>query len=586
MRAAPRVWPIGAAVLAALAVAVAVDRRAPWPTADVSRGGEDAFASGLYPRELPPGGRPLRWTTAHARLRFRHLPEGPARLSVRVRGHRGPVRVAVDGVEIGILPPGGGGDWPIAAGRSVAVDLVTEPFVAAGGRRLGAQLEAVTLEHARGGLPALGLLLAFVAPAAVMAAAAVWAGLPALAALALSLAVTCFQAALLWPRGLVRSEYALVLAVSLALGAAAAAVFARASERWREGSGRWAFLAVTAAVLVQGVLVTSPVMVVSDAVFHANNLGRVAGGDWLLTSVTQHARPVRFPYGVSFYGLLVPLAHAGLDGVTLVRSGAALSAVAASAALFRLVLPAGAPLAALAVVIWQLLPGTVDVFSYGNLTNVFGQAVTVLFVAWWLDGRRWWVGAALVAVAALAHLSCAIVLGVLGLLLILFDRDAAGRRHRMVAVAVGLGLAGVYYLSFLPMMWGQLPVIGGAAGQNGGPWSAAVRQAWSAVGQWGWPALVLGILGVGWMPPGRLGAALRAWWACALALAALAVVSPVEVRYWYATAPALAVAAAVAVGRLWTAGLPARLAAAVALLFQATLAGVNGAAALLARYRP
>ena len=63
---------------------------------------------------------------------------------------------------------------------------------------------------------------------------------------------------------------------------------------------------MTAAWLVQGVLATSPVMVVSDVVFHANKLARVAGGDFFPTSVTQHAPPFRFPYGVSFYALLAP----------------------------------------------------------------------------------------------------------------------------------------------------------------------------------------------------------------------------------------------------------------------------------------
>ncbi len=585
MRGARRFWPVVAAPLAALATAVAVDRRAPWPSADVSRGGEDAFASGLHQRELPPGGRPLRWTTGHARLRFRHLPAAAARLSVRLRGQRAPVRVAVNGVVVGVLPPGTSeGSWPLTAARSQTVDLLAEPFIAGDGRRLGALLEVVTLEHARRGLPAPGLLLIFALPAAMVVVTALAAGLPAVAALAVSTGATAAQAALLGPRGVVRSDYAVGLAVSLGLGAVAAAVLARVSERGSQGSGRWAFVAGIFALLVQGLLATSPVMVVSDAVFHANNLARVAGGEWFLTSVTQHARPFRFPYGVSFYGVLVPFWHAGLDGVMLVRCGAAASGLGASMALFRLALPAGAPAAALAVVAWQLLPGTLDIFSYGNLSNVFGQAATVAFVGWWSTGRRWWAGASLLAVAALAHFSCAVVLGVLCPLLVLIDRRPAGRTLRLVAVAAGLGLAAAYYLSFLPLVIAQLALLGPAA--VGGFWRALVRQGSSALAQWGWPAMALAALALPPREPSRLGDALRAWWISALLLGVLALLSPVEVRYLYAVSPALALAAATAICRLWLAGLPGRLLAAGVVLMQAVLASRAWVEALLGRYRP
>ena len=146
-------------------------------------------------------------------------------------------------------------------------------------------------------------------------------------------------------------------------------------------------------MLVQVVVGASPLMIVSDAVFHANNLARVAEGNVFLTSMTQHATPFRFPYGVSFYALLTPLYRAGLDPVGLVRWGAALAGVAAAGGLFAALVPRGPRLAAAAVGVLQLLPGTVDVLSFGNLSNAFAQAVTVLFFAWWVSGRAargWW----------------------------------------------------------------------------------------------------------------------------------------------------------------------------------------------------
>ena len=160
-------------------------------------------------------------------------------------------------------------------------------------------------------------------------------------------------------------------------------------ERRRSGAGAWALIAMTAAWLVQGLLATSPVMIVSDAVFHANTLARVAGGDFFPTSVTQHATPFRFPYGVSFYAVLAPLFRAGIDGVALVRVGAAVAGVLASAALFLVLLRAyGAAAAGLAVVLLQTLPATFDVaYSYGNLSNAFGQSATVGFFAWWAGTR-------------------------------------------------------------------------------------------------------------------------------------------------------------------------------------------------------
>lgn len=59
-----------------IVVAFAYVAVAPAPSADVRRGSEEAFASGLHRRELPPGHPPQRWTTAQAEFRFARLPPG------------------------------------------------------------------------------------------------------------------------------------------------------------------------------------------------------------------------------------------------------------------------------------------------------------------------------------------------------------------------------------------------------------------------------------------------------------------------------------------------------------------------------
>jgi len=318
-----------------------------------------------------------------------------------------------------------------------------------------------------------------------------------------------------------------------------------------------------AAVLVQGVAALSPVMVVSDAVFHANVLARVAAGDLHPTSVTQHAVPFRFPYGVSFHALLVPFTRLGADPVWLVRAGAAAAGLLASGALFALLAGRSGPaVAAGAVVILQLLPMGFDVaYSYGNLSNAFGQAVTVLFFAWWCGGA--WggaaVGAILFALAATAHFSSLVVIGALSLGLVWAER-ARVSRARVMALAAGVALALAYYAKFVPLVVEQIPrlVEGGGQGRGSslGAWDAARHQVLGAVSGFGLPALVLAAFG--WprthaaidgphpAPPeaiafeGRLNAAFLA----VLLLAVPAVLSPLEVRYLYGLTALVAVLAA------------------------------------------
>lgn len=571
--------PALAAALAAAALAALVNRAAPAPSADVARGSEDAFAAGLHRREIPPRGRPQRWTTGSARVAFRFLTPDAAAVDVAVRGQRSPVAVAVDGLVVGLLAPGETArSFAVPAGRAVReVELRTVPFEA-GGRRLGTLLERVTVRQAPRPWPPWGLVLVLAVPAACAAAGAVLAGWAAWPASAAGLGTAAFAAGLLWPAGVARSPYAATLGGLLAAIALGATAFALAAERRSTGAGRWAFVALGAAATVQLVLGASPLMVVSDAVFHANNLGRVAAGDFFPTSVTQHARPFRFPYGVSFYALLVPLFRAGIDAVALVRWGAALAGLAASAALFALLVPRGPAFAALAVVILQLLPGTFDVLSFGNLSNAFAQAVTVLFFAWWAGRARgtWATGALLFALAATAHLSAFVVLAALAAALAWFRRASLARdRTRLGALAGGLAAAGAYYASFVPLVASQVGRLGEGGGAGGeGVLAALVRQAASVLAQWGVPAVLLALWGR--PDPDDLGRDLVAFWAAGGLLALTALVSPLDVRYLYALTAALAVAAATGAMRLYAAG-GARRALAAAL---GAALGAHGALAL------
>ncbi|HET9314819.1 MAG TPA: hypothetical protein VFQ51_04480, partial [Vicinamibacteria bacterium] len=77
-----RLLALGAAAFFGTAAAVVVARTAPSPAADVSRGSEDAFVRGLHAREIPPRGKPQRWTRERTVVSFRHLPPGPAVVEV------------------------------------------------------------------------------------------------------------------------------------------------------------------------------------------------------------------------------------------------------------------------------------------------------------------------------------------------------------------------------------------------------------------------------------------------------------------------------------------------------------------------
>jgi hypothetical protein len=404
-----------------------------------------------------------------------------------------------------------------------------------------------------------------------------------------AVAVTGLEAAALWPFGLVRSPYALELAGGLAGGLAAAAGFAWMVSRRRSEARAWAFAAAMAAVAVQGLAATHPLLVVSDAVFHAHNLEAVSRGELFLTSLTPHVRPFRFPYGVSFYVLLVPLLRLGFDPVALVQGGASLAGVAASAVLFAFLAPSGPARAGLAVVLLQLLPVTFALFSFGNLSNVFGQAVTVAFVAWWSGRGRGGpaLGGLLLAAACLAHLSALIViLTLLAALAIGRARTLAREPARLLALGIGLGAAGLYYQHFWGLVAEQLPRLAEGGGREGAPGilQAAWLQARAAVQQWGAPAILLGVAGRPRPSRGALDRDLAAYWCAGGILLAAAVVSPLEVRYLYALTVPLAVAAAGGAIRLGGRPVTA-LVAGVLVLAQVALAGWTVAEALLYRYR-
>jgi len=599
MRSRKDMAAIAAVVLLSVVAAVVLTRLGPAPTADVARGSEEAFGRGLHRRELPPGIGPQRWTTARAAFTFRDLPRTSATLVVEIRDARAPVTVAADGVILGRLESGvRAASFPLAdtGRRGREVELWSEPFRAGDGRLLGALLGRVAIVPAeRDSWPPPAILLELILPALLAFAVARFAGLRSEWAALTALVTLAFATSALWPSGLAHSPYGPRLCALLCAGSVLALAFALLVARRHPAAAPAALIAFFAGWLVQVIAGTSPLMVVSDVGFHANKLAAVAAGDLFPVSVTQHARPFRIPYGVSFYAALAPLARAGVDTVTLVRAGAAAAGLLATAAVFLLALSAIGPYgAAVAAVVLQILPGAFDIaYSYGNLSNAFGQSATVLFFCWWA-GRvpgRWPAGASLLALAALAHFSSFVFVVALVCALVIADLRAEERdRTRYWAAGLGLLLAAAYYAHFAGLIWEQAPRLLEGGGQGRGAsrsaWDAARLQVLTAVGQWGLPAIVLAWLGRPRPSPGdRYSRDLAAYWLAGLVLAVPAIVSPLEVRYLYGLTAAVALSAGAGAARVHAQGGRWRLAGWALVLAQIVLGARGIAEAVVVRYR-
>ncbi len=578
-----------------LAFASVLRGAGPAPVASIGEGTEDAFShQGLEEREIPPGSGPIRWMRGSASIVFEDLPARPATVEVRLRSNAAPVSVAVNGRVRGVIPPGGPraafeGEGP-QRGR-VVVALQTETMQR-GDRQLGALLAFVRVTPIERSWRPGGLGLRLGIASGLAAAAALASGLAALPATALGAATALLGAAALWPHGLAYSAYAGRLPWLLAASVAAAALLVRLGmRRAPAGSGGRGIVlvALATAFVVQGVLATSPVMVASDVVFHAHLLRDVTAGDWFPTSATQHARPFRIPYGSAFYALLVPLARAGFDHVSLVRAGAGLGGCFAAVALLWMLVPLGAARAGLALLLLQALPGSFDVHSAGNLSNAFGQSMTVLFLAWWarIAPASAGLGAALLGLAAASHLSSFLVLLAVLVALVVARRGRLGRA-RVVAVVLGLGAAAWYYGHYVGLILEQLPRLleGGGQGRRAavGFGGALAQQGFTVLREWRVPVLLL-LLFARFQGGTEVERDVRAYGAGAALLLLPAVVSPLEVRYVLALAPAVAALAADGTCRLWARGRGGRLAASALLLTQAGLAASNLVDALLFRYR-
>lgn len=515
--------------------------------ASLAYGTDDAFVTeGLEQRENQIGGGALRWTRPKAAFSIEGVGPGPADIDLEVRGHRTEVNLTVNGALVGTLQPGQGRftTQTRLTGSSLVFGIETAGF-AASSRTLGTQFVSLRVEPgpSPNGRPAgvpIRLWLAMATVTVVSVATQVLTGQSLWIAL---LAPGMFLAMVL-PAGLWRSAWLAECAGLMSLASLAASW---ASRRARGGSSARGCLqvALLLALTIHGLLPPSPLVIQGDAQLHGNKLAEVAKGNRFPISRTDHKKPFEFPYGFSFYGVLSPLVSPEISNVRIAREGAAFFWSLSILGLALVVGNASAGLAAGSVTLWTFAPVNIRTMGFGNLNNVFAQAIFLLFLAGAATpGRGKAKGLALAFLAALsatAHLSSFIVLVTLLLLTLAISSDRRGAAFK--PLLLGVAAAALYFASFLPMIVAQLPRL---LGERGG--SAGVFDPWrlpnQVVAGVGWPMIALVVLSVFVRSVRPIVPLARSQALTGILLAVVALVSPIEVRYLLAVVPLLAIVGA------------------------------------------
>ncbi len=521
--------------------------RTPASVASLDLGTDEAFASsGLNPRENLVGGAALRWTGRKASFRFEGVGPGRVEITFVGRDHRTPLTLTVNGAIVGTLAPGEGSFSATIDLKRALLDFGIQTLgFDVGGRTLGTQFISVRVNPIPGPSvrPRDVPVRLWLALGAVVLMASLGQVLLGLGAPLVLLPPAAFLIMVL-PAGLWRSSWLYPCALQIVLAFFAAALASGAARGTRRAQAcllSAAFLAIT----IHAVLPLSPLLLQrGDTLFHSHKLGEVARGNIFLTSRTDHHPPFEIPYGFSFYAPLVPWASSEARDLRLVRLMTALSNTLSLMALTALLGRVSAPLGAASVLLWALTPVNIRSLGFGNLSNVFAQAVFVLFLsaAGMMPPGRFRAGLLtfLAAFSATAHLSSFIVL--FTLLMIASFSPVEQKSIAFRPLLGGVLLAIPYYAAFLPTVVAQLPRV---IHERGG--SSGVFDPWRLPNQlilgMGWPLVALLVLA---LLAGRIRMVLPFGRSLALAgllLALVGLVSPVEVRYLLALTPLLVIVA-------------------------------------------
>jgi hypothetical protein len=482
---------------------------------------------------------------------------------------------------------------------------VTPPFTPAGDpRELGAQIDRITLRPERGGpvlamdwraTVAWGVVAGALASvlAVPVAVAVIWLLVTAtLAAMVATTGLAPYAGAAWWP--------------ALFIGAGAAAIAAAVLPRSRAGAAVAVLITFTAAA-VHGLVVLHIDMPIGDALFHAHRFQEVLGGRYFFTSIAPG--DYQFPYPIGLYLAAAPFARftgSALENATLLRIVVVIVNAAAAALIYRLAArwrSGDEVTGAAAVASFHLVPLSFGVIGTGNLTNAFAQSMATvsMVVAGAIAAGRPGVALSVVLFAAasiafLSHTSTFAVLAVqlvaVGIGLALLGRTRLLPRARRTGLPGGGMREGstaptwtsrgglivaatiaavtvsvlVYYARFGEVYreaWGRIAAETGRATEAAGgrtPYVRLIEAPQWLVRYYGWPLLLSAVVGAGAIVRGRIRLApeismlLIAWLGAAACFLVIGIVTPVDLRHFYAAAPAVALLSALGCSWLWRIG--------------------------------
>jgi hypothetical protein len=376
---------------------------------------------------------------------------------------------------------------------------------------------------------------------------------------------------------------------------------------------------------------------VIDALFHAHRFDEVLAGNFYFTQLSTSATP--FPYAIGLYLFAAPWAVLTDNHAALLRVVVSAAEIVAGALLYPMVVRAWGNrlVGAVAVALFSLAPLTYGLVGSANLTNVFGQAVSIAAVAVVvLSAERLRATAPfagvvlLVAFGLICHVSTLVLLPtMLVAIAALYQRFGAeslrssSRRILLATIAAAVVATVVYWGHFGDVYTREFERLRAPAAVGSGadpqvapaepPGTAAPRavpararttlplptRALQAldqtVGNLGWPIFLLALVGL-WRlvvegGRDRLGLAIGAWGLVCVAFVAFSVVSPGSGTYQqdalefigrveHATLPAAALLAARGAIWAWRAGTALRVTS-VLLLLGAVVTGIRAWAAWL-----
>ena len=394
---------LAAAALGALAGAACLVAASAWSpdvTFEMDRA-MPAYAVGFHPPERD-GQDTFAWTSDRAEVGLSGLDRRvPWKCSVRFRGARAAdarqpeVVLAVDGADVGVWRAANEFRLAEVAVPALATShgltftlKVSDTFVPGGedGRRLGVQVDRLSCAPASGvTVPPRTALGAAGASAGLLGAGFALTGITPASAIGAAALMAAGQAHVITRWGAQFGTYPvtmIALAFWIAITMAGAVwLLERLTGRPLRNTAKFAVTCSAGTLYFQLLALLHPSKPVIDALFHAHRFDEVLAGHLYFTQLSTSATP--FPYAIGLYLFAAPWALLTDNHVALLRVVVSVSEAVAGAMLYPLVVRSWGNrlVGAVSVALFSLVPLTYGLVGSANLTNVFGQAVSITAVA-------------------------------------------------------------------------------------------------------------------------------------------------------------------------------------------------------------